>query len=305
MMDVRAANDDETKDWAESYRDRVRIWFERFDCSPEWLEYQVDRKVNVPDGTTVHVFRLTDDSADVGFMALSTAASGPTISTVLTDLWIRPELRRRGLATSAREWAETWAATRSATMFVSVDQHDPAAAALFSSYEVRAQTMTKRVDVIDALPDGVEGRPMTDEEFATWRANSIREYADQISDSGMATHEEAMDRSRAQTDSMLPNGLRTPGYTFWTILADGVPVATNWLRHQYKSETSYVFAVETHEQARGKGYGRAAMVVGEAATRLAGDTYLALNVFGHNRVAMNLYDRLGYTTIEQVRSAVF
>jgi ribosomal protein S18 acetylase RimI-like enzyme len=44
------------------------------------------------------------------------------------------------------------------------------------------------------------------------------------------------------------------------------------------------------------------MLAGERATLDAGDTYLGLNVFGHNTAAIRLYDSMGYVTVEQVRT---
>jgi len=57
-----------------------------------------------------------------------------------------------------------------------------------------------------------------------------------------------------------------------------------------------------HEGYRGKGYGRAAMVIGERATLDAGDTHLALNVFGHNHIAISLYNGMGYRAYDAGRS---
>jgi ribosomal protein S18 acetylase RimI-like enzyme len=46
---------------------------------------------------------------------------------------------------------------------------------------------------------------------------------------------------------------------------------------------------------------RASSVDSLAAT-LTGDTHIALNVFIHNKVAINLYDALGYNTVDEHRS---
>jgi ribosomal protein S18 acetylase RimI-like enzyme len=44
------------------------------------------------------------------------------------------------------------------------------------------------------------------------------------------------------------------------------------------------------------------MNIGEQAALDAGDTHLALNVFGHNEVAIRLYDSMGYRRYEDARS---
>ncbi len=47
---------------------------------------------------------------------------------------------------------------------------------------------------------------------------------------------------------------------------------------------------------RGRGLGRAAMVLAEEAARSQGASELGLNVFGPNTVARRLYESLGYET---------
>jgi ribosomal protein S18 acetylase RimI-like enzyme len=44
------------------------------------------------------------------------------------------------------------------------------------------------------------------------------------------------------------------------------------------------------------------MVAGEAAAHSAGSKRLGLHVFGHNTVAIGLYDSLGYQVVEQTWS---
>ena len=44
------------------------------------------------------------------------------------------------------------------------------------------------------------------------------------------------------------------------------------------------------------------MIIGERATLEAGDTHLALNVFGQNHVAISLYNAMGYRAYDAGRS---
>ena len=82
-------------------------------------------------------------------------------------------------------------------------------------------------------------------------------------------------------------------------------VATNWLAHHYAPATSFVLGVEVEAAHRGKGYGRVAMQLGEQASLQAGDSQLALNVFGQNSPAIGLYEAMGYGTVEKIRSLRF
>ena len=130
-------------------------------------------------------------------------------------------------------------------------------------------------------------------------------YADDIAGSGLASRESAQQSAIKQFDELLPDGLATENHTFLCVEAEDEVVATNWLSHHYAPKTSFVFGVEVEARHRGKGYGRAAMELGEQASLQAGDTQLALNVFGQNAPAIGLYKSMGYATVERIRSLKF
>ena len=52
--------------------------------------------------------------------------------------------------------------------------------------------------------------------------------------------------------------------------------------------------MEIGEEHRGRGYGRAAMLLAEEEARRRGLNRIELNVFGGNTIARNLYRSLGY-----------
>ncbi|EFL13064.1 GNAT family N-acetyltransferase [Streptomyces sp. C] len=83
--------------------------------------------------------------------------------------------------------------------------------------------------------------------------------------------------------------------------AEGEVIGTGWVNHGFLPGVTYGFSLEVHEEHRGKGYGRAAMAVGEWATRQGGDEAMMFNVFGGNEVAMGLYDRTGFAVLDEYR----
>ncbi len=216
MVDVRVADGVEAQAWIESFTERVRSWSRRFDRSPEWLELEITRQTRLQPSATAHTFVIADGPSDIGYLSIRIAPDGSATSATIKDLWVHPDHRRRGIGTAVRDWAERWAAERATSLFVAIDPSDPATAALFASYPIRAQRMMKRLSAPAPLPDGVEGRPMTDDEYASWLDASIRGYAEQISDSGLSTWEDALARATSQTEGLLPQGPRTPGHSFWT-----------------------------------------------------------------------------------------
>ncbi len=56
----------------------------------------------------------------------------------------------------------------------------------------------------------------------------------------------------------------------------------------------FIYNIVVDESFRGRGYGREAMQLAEEEAKRRGLHALALNVFGHNRIAWDLYLSLGY-----------
>jgi len=62
------------------------------------------------------------------------------------------------------------------------------------------------------------------------------------------------------------------------------------------TEQWWLWDVYIEEAARGKGYARAALLLGEELAAAHGATSIGLSVFGFNAGAKALYDSLGYVT---------
>lgn len=304
MIDTRVATDQERQAWLRDWQARLDSWYARPDVSAGWVLAQVERRIAGFNSAPESVLQtLTDGNELIGLLAVAAVEQDGQQGTVVYDIWIAPGRRRQGFGRLALTKAEEWAkARRARTIWLVTDPAQPSHAALFAAYPVRALQMIKELPGPGVLADGLRGRPMTDAEYGVWRAQAERGYAADIAASGSMLPEEAAAVAAAQTDQLLPNGLSTANHTFLCLCAGEEVVATNWIGHHYVPGVSWVYAVEVHEGHRGKGYGRAAMILGERATLDAGDTHLALNVFGQNNVAISLYNALGYRAYEAGRS---
>jgi ribosomal protein S18 acetylase RimI-like enzyme len=157
-----------------------------------------------------------------------------------------------------------------------------------------ARTTHNRV-VTEDHPDA-RLRPMREDEFPGFRADSVIAYAQGIEQQGGQTAEFARRKSEEDHAAVLPDGLSTPGHTLWIVEAAGERVGVLWLaeRDSGGRRVIYIYDVEIDEAHRGKGYGRAAMELAERQARAAGIGRIELNVFGGNEVARKLYRSLGY-----------
>ncbi len=304
MIEMRAATELESATWQADWRHRLESWYGGLDVTADWASQQIERRTAGHLGAAVaSTFAVTSGGAVVGMLATSVVQQGGQPVAAVTDVWVAEPHRRRGYASAALRWAQSWAQSQgAASVWAVTDPAQPAHAALFAGYPLRAQVMIKRLGDLGPLPDGLKGRPMAEDEFAAWRADAVRGYAANIAGSGVLPAADAAIQAAAEFDQLLPDGLTTVNHTFLCLLSGTEKVATNWICHHRAPGCSWVYGVEVSEPHRGKGYGRAAMVIGEQATLQAGDTHLALNVFGHNAVAISLYDRMGYQAFDQARS---
>jgi ribosomal protein S18 acetylase RimI-like enzyme len=114
--------------------------------------------------------------------------------------------------------------------------------------------------------------------------------------------------AQEQTDALFPGGLPAPGQRiYWVVDDHGSTVGSLWIgpRTPTRPEFYWVWDVVIDEAHRGQGLGRAAMALAEEAARAEGATALGLNVHGHNAVARNLYESMGYqTTALQMRKSL-
>ena len=141
-------------------------------------------------------------------------------------------------------------------------------------------------------------RQMSSSEFVAFRAREIRGYADEQVRVGNWTEEEAESRSAEQTDSLLPLGIETHG-TLLLIAEtpEGVSIGHVWVAFQRQPGSgsgAWIYDIEVEPQHRGKGFGRALLLVAEEETARHGISKIGLNVFGSNTTARNLYQSTGY-----------
>jgi len=143
----------------------------------------------------------------------------------------------------------------------------------------------------------VQLRPMSDDEFAAWLPQMGDAYAQAMIDDGGMTPEAAREKSAADIGQLFPGGEPSADQLVFVLEADGERVGELWLAEREdmsRRPCLFVYDVHVDEAQQGRGYGRAAMLLAEDEARRRGLDRIALNVFGRNEVARNLYRSLGY-----------
>lgn len=153
-----------------------------------------------------------------------------------------------------------------------------------------------------------ELHPMPSGSLNTWIEGARRDYEQSRVTSGESPGV-AAEKARASTEASFPNGKPAPGQLIFDVVdvdAGSAIVGYLWIsRLEGDGDAWWVSDINIYEGHRGKGYGRAAMQLAEAAAAEHGARTLGLNVFGHNSVARGLYESLQYeTTAVQMRKCV-
>ena len=141
--------------------------------------------------------------------------------------------------------------------------------------------------------------PMSPEAFMAWSRHSIEDYAAENVRAGRWPEGEgALQRSREEFESTLPQGLATPDHHLFEIRdeATGDAVGVLWVALQDRRGVrgAYVYNVEVHAPYRRQGHARRAFEALERWAVAQGAPTIGLHVFGHNPGAQALYEQLGF-----------
>jgi len=139
-------------------------------------------------------------------------------------------------------------------------------------------------------------RPISDEEFVEWLPRTRDGYATDMSEHGGFAADKAAAMSAEQMESLFPGGKPSADQFLYIVEDDGERVGELWVcdRETPLQHALFIYFVGIDEAHRGKGYGKAAMLLAEEEARRLGLDHIALNVFGRNDVARSLYRSLGY-----------
>ena len=262
-----------------------------------------------PDGGRGRLFAICVNGRPVGRVtAIAHAGPGTRVGEI-TALGVDPQERGRGrgviAALAAEEVLRGWGCTHARVEIAEgpATPDPPAVLRLATGlgYTLRARNMVKELpDALPELPPGSIARPMTADEFPGWLAAESQGYADDLARDGLTT-EQARDASDAAHRRALPLGFDSPHTALRLLESAGSSVGSLWLDTEYGRSPddrpmAWVFDVHVGETDRGRGHGRALMLLAERECLDVGVRRLGLNAFADNAPANALYTSLGYRT---------
>lgn len=135
---------------------------------------------------------------------------------------------------------------------------------------------------------------MSDAAFERFFDRTVPEYASEKVAAGNWSSEGSLERSKAEFNRLLPDGVRTKDNFLYTITHDDLDVGAIWLAGGEAPSKGFIYELYVDEAHRGQGIAYAAMRLLESEALRHGFASLGLHVFGHNRVAQRLYEKLGF-----------
>ncbi|MEU2118280.1 GNAT family N-acetyltransferase [Streptomyces sp. NPDC016459] len=255
-----------------------------------------------PDGGRSRTYDVCVNSRRVGSVHLSTAPGFGAAAGVISRLAVdEPDCGRgRGTvaALASEEVLRGWGCVQ-VQISVPADAAPALRMARSLGYTERSRNMLKELAAQPpTLPEGVEIRPMTEAEYAGWQTRAMDGFARSWIDRGVP-EDQARAKAKSSHRTLLPDGLATPGTAIHVVVRDGRPAGHLWtgrIELEPGRWAAFVYDIEVDEEQRGRGYGRALMLLAERVAREAGETLLGLHVFAGNTPAIGLYESLGFRT---------
>ncbi|MEI2467397.1 GNAT family N-acetyltransferase [Niallia taxi] len=139
-------------------------------------------------------------------------------------------------------------------------------------------------------------QPMNQEEFKQYISYAIKDYAKDKIASGNWSENEAIDLSKKAFERLLPKDEKTENNYLFSIFHNNILVGMIWISQKVptNSNEGFIYDFVIFEQYQGLGYGKKAMKEAEIIAKELGMNKMVLHVFGHNKIARGLYEKMGY-----------
>ncbi|HHU55332.1 MAG TPA: GNAT family N-acetyltransferase [Acholeplasmataceae bacterium] len=136
---------------------------------------------------------------------------------------------------------------------------------------------------------------MTHISFKAYSDKAIDKIAREYVLAGYLSEDNAFLYTKKLFEDLLPNGINTQNQFLYDIIdEDKNAIGMIWYMVRPNGE-GFICDFIINEQYRGKGYGKKALELVESNAREKGIKKMLLHVFNHNKVAIALYEKMGYS----------
>ncbi|PFA67172.1 GNAT family N-acetyltransferase [Bacillus sp. AFS015802] len=137
---------------------------------------------------------------------------------------------------------------------------------------------------------------MTENAYIHWLKDSIKEYADEKTKAGNFKKETSLEQAEKEFSQLLPEGRETKNHYLFTLIHEesGEAVGNLWVHVKEEEKEIFIYDIVILESKRGLGYGKEALTSLDSFARELGINKISLHVFGHNKIALSLYQKSGF-----------
>jgi len=136
--------------------------------------------------------------------------------------------------------------------------------------------------------------PMTQPEFDSFLESSIPEFAADKVRVGNWTEAESLERSRKGYADLLPQGHATTNNYLFSVKDSQSDERLGWFWLAVEKDNAFIYDIVINAEHRRQGYGTQVMDAAEIEAKRLGCSSIGLHVFGFNKAALALYQKLGY-----------
>ncbi len=144
----------------------------------------------------------------------------------------------------------------------------------------------------------IDFQPMTEDEFAAYKAWGVEDYALDISHNYRISMDEARTNAFKDFNDTLSQGTSTPNHYLYNIVAStGVSesrIGYLWIEVDSQKKRCFIYDIVVHAEFRHQGWGRKTLELLETRMKQQGIQRIGLHVFAKNSAARELYSKLGY-----------
>lgn len=135
---------------------------------------------------------------------------------------------------------------------------------------------------------------MTKNEFEMYFADKIKRYSLALSQNVHEDIEDFYTKAVNQLNNLLPDGINTSGHYLFNIINEIEKIGYIWIKKDKEMNTAFLYEIYIFNEFRNMGYGTITMIKIEEWMRQQELLFLKLHVFGNNKEARRLYERIGF-----------
>jgi ribosomal protein S18 acetylase RimI-like enzyme len=141
---------------------------------------------------------------------------------------------------------------------------------------------------------------MTEQEFTDYLEFLITDYSKDYAQIKEISIEEAKSQTELQIDALLPKGYATPDAFIGFVRDKDQNVGYIWYIHEHRKQYTFLADIVIFPAYRNRGLGTLALKSLAKEVKELGFKAIVLHVFKHNVSAKRLYEKLGYSVIQEI-----